>query len=279
MTHPIGAPRLRSWSETCRGYQDLCGPGSFGSSTRRRHVRKHVAQTILLFDVDGTLLSAGGADRRAVLLAFRELWGVDAAVDGMRVHGRTDPEIVEEIFLARLGKVPGAIEREQLHKRYIAHLERELTTSPGFQVLPGVPHLLETLNADPDVALGLATGNVEEAAKLKLKRADLLGRFRFGAFGSEAADRETLLRVAIERGKAHLARLADHIPVIVIGDTVLDVSAGKQLGATTVAVATGGDSWEALATAAPDHLLPDLAQLTSFLAILKEVRESTQHVR
>ncbi len=238
-----------------------------------------MVQTILLFDIDGTLLSAGGADRRAVLLAFRELWGVDAAVDGVPVHGRTDPEIIEEIFLTRLGKASSATEREQLHRRYIVHLERELTTSPGFQILSGVSGLLNTLGADADIVLGLATGNVEEAAKLKLQRADLLGRFRFGAFGSDAADRETLLRVAIERGKAHLARLADHNPVIVVGDTVHDVTAGKRLGATTVAVATGGDSWETLATAAPDYLLPDLSQLTSFLAILQEVRDGTHHVR
>ncbi len=239
-----------------------------------------MAQTILLFDIDGTLLTAGGTDRRAMLLAFRELWDVDAAVDGVPVHGRTDPEIVEEIFLARLGKASSATEREQLHRRYLIHLEKELTTSPGFQVLSGVPRLLETLSADPDVALlGLATGNIEGAAKLKLQRADLLGRFRFGAFGSDAADRETLLRLAIERGKAHLTRLADHNPVIVVGDTVLDVTAGKRLGATTVALATGGDSWETLATAGPDHLLPDLSQLTSFLAILQGVRDGTQHVR
>jgi phosphoglycolate phosphatase-like HAD superfamily hydrolase len=214
-----------------------------------------------------------------MLLAFRELWDVDAAVDGLPVHGRTDLEIVEDIFRARLRKSPTASELELLHARYLLHLEKELTTSPGFQVLPGVPHLLETLSADPAVALGVATGNVEEAAKLKLQRADLLGRFRFGAFGSEAADRETLLRVGIERGKAHLARLTDHIPVIVIGDTVLDVTAGNRLGATTVAVATGGDSWATLATAAPDHLLPDLAQINSFLAILQEARDGTQHAR
>ncbi len=236
-----------------------------------------MAQTMLLFDIDGTLLSTGGADRRAVFLAFRELWGVDAAVDGFRVHGRTDPEIVEEIFRARLGRTPGANESELLHRRYLAYLERELSTSADFQVLPGVPRLLDLLSADPDVALGLGTGNVEEGAKLKLRRADLLGRFRFGAFGSDAKDRETLLRVAVERGKSQLPRVTDHASVIVIGDTALDVTAGKRIGATTVAVATGGDSWMALAAAAPDHLLPDLSSPGSFLAILQEVRGLTRH--
>ncbi len=237
-----------------------------------------VAQIILLFDIDGTLLSAGGADRRAVLRAFRELWDVDAAVEGLPVHGRTDPEIVEGIFRARLGRVPGATELELLQKRYLVHLEKELTTPTGFQVLPGVPHLLETLSSDSDVALGLATGNVEGAAKLKLRRAELLEKFRFGAFGSDAADRETLLRVAVERGKS-LAKQTANIPVVVVGDTVLDISAGKRLKATTVAVATGGDSWTTLAAAAPDHLLPDLSQLTSFLAILEKARGDLHHAR
>ena len=62
-----------------------------------------MVQVIVLFDLDGTLLSAGGADRRALLRAFRELWEVDAAIDGLRVHGRTDPEIMGDIFQARLG--------------------------------------------------------------------------------------------------------------------------------------------------------------------------------
>ncbi|MFQ5989690.1 MAG: HAD family hydrolase [Candidatus Methylomirabilales bacterium] len=238
-----------------------------------------MAQTILLFDIDGTLLSAGGADRRAVLLAFRELWGVDAAVDGVPVHGRTDLEIVEDIFRARMGKPPGTTELELLQERYVVHLEKELTTSPGFQILPGIPHLLEALSADPALALGLATGNVEEAAKLKLRRADLLEKFRFGAFGSDAADRETLLRVAIERGKATLTSPTDHLPVIVVGDTVLDITAGKRLGATTVAVATGGDSWTTLEAAAPDHLLPDLSQLIPFLTIIEGVQGGMQHAR
>lgn len=242
-------------------------------------MREQEAEMILLFDIDGTLLSAGGADRRAVLRAFRELWDVDAAVDGVPVHGRTDPEIVEGIFRARLGRAPSATELELLQERYLAHLEKELTTPTGFQVLPGVPHLLETLSSASDVALGLATGNVEGAAKLKLRRADLLGRFPFGAFGSDASDRETLLRMAIERGKAHLRRVTDDVPVVVIGDTVLDVNAGKRLGAVTVAVATGGDSWASLASAVPDHLLPDFSQLTPFLTILEKIRDGSEQVR
>lgn len=238
-----------------------------------RVVRKQGVQTIVLFDIDGTLLSAGGADRRALLRAFRELWDLDAAVDGLRVHGRTDPEIMGEIFRSRLGRPPDARECQLLYKSYLAYLEEELITSPGFQILPGVARLLETLSGKPHIALGLATGNLERAATLKLRRAALLERFRFGAYGSDAADREALVRLAIDRGKALLACRTCPVGVIVVGDTALDVAAGKRLEISTVAVATGGDSFDTLADANPDYLLPDLSDPTVFLTILEEVRE------
>jgi len=226
-------------------------------------------EVLVLFDLDGTLVTTGGADRRALLRAFRELWGVDAAVDGLRVHGRTDPEIIEGIVRARLGTSLRGTERRLLYSRYLAHLEEELTASPGFQVLPGVPDLLDTLTADPKIALGLATGNLEGAARLKLRRAGLVAYFRFGAFGSDAADRETLVRLAIDRGRALLPRRRHPIRVILVGDTVLDIAAGKRLKISTVAVASGGDSYETLVAANPDHLLSDLSDPTAFLRILK----------
>jgi len=229
-------------------------------------------RVILLFDLDGTLLTAGGAERRALLRAFRELWGIDAAVDGLRVHGRTDPEIMGDIFQARLGRPLRAPERQTLYQRYLIHLEEELAATPGFTVLPGVRSLLEILCTDPDTFLGLATGNLEEAATLKLHRAELDGTFRFGGFGSDAADREALVRLAIDRGRVLLGRQTHSVGVILVGDTVLDITAGKGLKVSTVAVASGGDSYETLAAADPDHLLSDLSDPTAFLRILEMIR-------
>lgn len=228
-----------------------------------------VGQVIVLFDVDGTLLSAGGADRHALLRAFRELWRVDAAVDGLRVHGRTDPEIMEEIFRARLGRPIRATERELLYRRYLAHLEQELHSSPDFRVLPGVRELLATLGADRDILLGLATGNLEKAATLKLHHAELNGAFRFGGFGSDSVDREALVRLAIDRGRVLLGGHDHAVAVVLVGDTVLDITAGKGLKVSTVGVASGGDSYETLAAADPDHLLSDLSDPTAFLRILE----------
>jgi phosphoglycolate phosphatase-like HAD superfamily hydrolase len=237
------------------------------------HFRPTVVQgVILLFDLDGTLLNAGGADRRALLRAFRELCGVDAAVEGVRVHGRTDPEIVEDIFRARLNRPSRGTERQRLYRRYLSYLEEELSAASDFKIMPGVPTLLEILCADSNLALGLATGNIEEAARLKLRRAGLDAYFRFGAFGSDVADRAALLKLAALRGKGYLPAGTRRVQVVVIGDTTLDIAAGKQVGAVTVAVATGGDPLAALEAAAPDYLLPDFSHSASFPAILEAVR-------
>ena len=156
---------------------------------------------LLLFDVDGTLILTGGAGIRAFQRAFHELFRREVETDGIRFHGRTDPEIVEDIFAAGLSRSPTPEELQAICSRYIAHLEEEVRHSPGFRIMPGLPHLLEMLAVRAEVRLGLATGNLEGAARIKLDRADLNRYFPFGGFGSDAKDRTVLIQKAIERGR------------------------------------------------------------------------------
>jgi phosphoglycolate phosphatase-like HAD superfamily hydrolase len=229
---------------------------------------------LLLFDVDGTLIQTGGAGIRAFQRAFRELFNMEAVTDRIRFHGRTDPEIAEDIFAARLSRSPTPEELQAICSRYLAYLEEEVPQSPGYRVMPGLPDLLKILASRGEVRLGLATGNLETAARIKLTRADLNRYFSFGGFGSDAKDRTVLIQKAIERGRSFLDRSHQEIRVFVIGDTDLDISCGREAGATTVAVATGGDSWETLLQASPDHLLKDLSRPEDFLAILSKSGES-----
>ncbi|MBW8004529.1 MAG: HAD hydrolase-like protein [candidate division NC10 bacterium] len=225
---------------------------------------------LLLFDVDGTLILTGGAGIRAFQRAFHELFRREVETDGIRFHGRTDPEIIEDIFAAGLSRSPTPEELQAICSRYLAHLEEEVRHSPGFRIMPGLPHLLEMLAVRAEVRLGLATGNLEGAARIKLDRADLNRYFPFGGFGSDAKDRTVLIQKAIERGRDLADRPHQEIRVFVIGDTDLDIACGRNAGATTVAVATGGDSWDTLRQASPDHLLKDLSRPEEFLAILSE---------
>lgn len=225
---------------------------------------------LLLFDVDGTLILTGGAGVRSFQRTFRELFKTEAVLDGIRFHGRTDLEIVEDIFIKGLNRLPAPEELQTICNGYLIYLEEEVPRSPGYRIMPGLPGLLEILAARSEVCMGLATGNLEAAARIKLNRADLNQYFPFGGYGSDARDRTVLIRTAIERGRNLLGRSHDEVRVFVIGDTDLDIRCGREAGATTVAVATGGDSWETLVQASPDYLLKDLSRPEEFLAILGE---------
>lgn len=225
---------------------------------------------LLLFDVDGTLILTGGAGIRGLQRTFRELFRIEAVIDGIRFHGRTDLDIIDDLFVAGLGRSPTPADIQSISDRYLEYLQEEVHHSSGYQIMPGLPHLLQILGERPDVRLGLATGNLESAARIKLSRADLNRFFPFGGFGSDARDRTLLIQKAIERGRTLLGPANQEIRAVVIGDTDLDVTSGREAGATTVAVATGGDSWETLVQASPDYLFKDLSRPEELLGILTE---------
>jgi len=199
---------------------------------------------ILLFDIDGTLLSADGAGRRAMELAFREVTGTDGAVANIDFRGMTDPLIVEQA-LAQLSR--DSSEAHPIYARYLQHLERELGLSKGTHALPGAAELLQALAPfRHSLAIGLGTGNIEPAAYLKLNRVGLAAHFSFGGFGSDHRLRSEILRTAALRGGKTLGRDPSECDTIVIGDTFHDVDAALAIGARAVCVATSGRTVEEL---------------------------------
>ena len=88
---------------------------------------------LLLFDVDGTLILTGGAGIRAFQRTFRELFQMDPVIDGIRLHGRTDPQIIDDIFVAGLGRPATSSEIEAISRLYLAHLDDEVRRSPEYR--------------------------------------------------------------------------------------------------------------------------------------------------
>jgi phosphoglycolate phosphatase-like HAD superfamily hydrolase len=222
---------------------------------------------LLLFDIDGTLILTGGAATRAVNLVFDKIYGIVDAMDGTKPEGKTDPAIIREIFKHRLGRDFLAEEVNNVFKEYIQFLREEIHDSPGYRVMPGVDNLIRALSGRDDLILGIATGNIEEGARIKLERAGLNGYFKFGGFGSDSENREKLIRIAIERGKKFLNHKRVDERVFVIGDTPHDIIHGKAAGAKTVAVATGSYSMRDLEEHDPYHLFEDFSDLESVLKI------------
>ena len=166
-----------------------------------------------------------------------ERHGIVDASAGIRYGGKTDPAIVEEIFAARLGRAPTAAEREAFLDAYIPRLVAMLAEQ-GVEVLPGVVEALEFLQGK--ARLGVATGNIRAGAQAKLEAAHLAHWFDLGGYGCDSHLRPELVAAAIRR-----AGPCDE--VIVVGDTIHDISAARACGATVCAVATGSDSAQALA--------------------------------
>ena len=214
---------------------------------------------LVLFDIDGTLLTADGAGKRALQQALVEVFGTTGPIDSYSFAGRTDPQIVHTLMSAA-GLPRDDVERRLpgLWTRYIANLRREMEHTE-VEALPGIPELLRRVEgAAGEVVMGLLTGNIEDGARIKVDAAGLAWeRFHVGAFGSDHADRPELPAVAVRRARERTGVEYAGKEIVILGDTPFDITCGAHLGVRTIAVATGRHSADDLASHAPDHLFPD----------------------
>lgn len=215
--------------------------------------------TIILFDVDGTLLLTAGAGRRAMQVGCLKVLGRHDACDGFSMAGMTDRAIARKSCIA-VGADPEPTRIDALLHAYLAALPGELAKAHTFQVLAGVQELIGSLLGVPNTVIGLGTGNVRQGAELKLTHGQLWKHFSFGGFGCDAEERPALIRVGAERGAAQLGAPLDRCRVIVVGDTPFDVAAAAANRFESLAVATGGSSAEALAATAATRVVASLQE-------------------
>ena len=223
--------------------------------------------TVVLFDIDGTILWTDGAGRRAVHRALEEVFGA-AVPEGHEFDGKTDPQIVREL-MQRAG-----LDAQQIHDRlphalarYVELLGTELGDADHSDKLyPGVSPLLDALEARDDVLLGLLTGNVREGAMTKLTAVGIAPeRFKVGAFGSDHADRPELPAIARSRAEALLGSPVSGRNVVVIGDTPADMGCGRGIGARAIGVATGRYSADDLRACDAFAVFSDLSDTTAVM--------------
>ncbi len=224
---------------------------------------------VFLFDIDGTLLMAGGCGRASFVQAWGDVFGPGQPFDAVDFVGRTDTGVFARGFADVKGRAPTAAETAKFFDAYHATLKRNVATAPRFRVLPGVPEVLGGLTAGRECIVGLVTGNTRDGAALKLSRAGLESFFACGGYGSDSPDRAELTAVAIERATA----LADGpVEITIIGDSLLDAAAARANGTRLVLVASGGTPAQMLATAEPDGLLDGFDDWETGLATLRGLR-------
>src|ERR671916_2988598 len=214
---------------------------------------------ILLFDIDGTLVSTGGAGAVAWRRAFEDLHGIPADIGEFTDAGMTDPDVGAKTFAAVMHRDPTPHELAQLIQRRLEHLPEAVAASEGYRVLPGVLERLRQLSRDGHL-LGLITGNGDGAAFIKLARGDLMRWFSFGAYATAGLERAGIVRRAVERGEAMLGQDVPNTDIFVVGDTPLDIEAAHAVDCTAIAVATGHFDGAALREAGADHVLETLEE-------------------
>lgn len=223
---------------------------------------------VLLFDIDGTLVRAGGAGRKALNRAARRLYNKKHACSELDLAGRTDLYNFRAAAEKALSRRVTAAEVECLHQAYLEELPKFVKTALRAKtyILPlGIKKLLRVLSREKTVLLGLGTGNMERGARIKLEPSGFNVYFKFGGFGSDGLHRSGLLKKAVKRAGRIAGESISPADVFVIGDTPLDVEAGKKAGYKTVGVGTGFATWESLAGSRPDHLARDFRETKKWL--------------
>ncbi len=229
---------------------------------------------LVLFDIDGTLLNSHGAGRRAMKRALLAVYGTAGDLDGYNMAGKTDRRIIHDVLVAAGLSADDIAARFPRYEAVYADMLEEEVARRRPTPLPGARDLVVRLARREDVVLGLLTGNLPEGAYIKLRSAGFDPRlFVVTAFGDDALDRHELPPVAVARAHALTGHRFRGKEVVIVGDTPLDIACGREIGARSVAVATGPYSLEDLAPHGPDALLPGLADVERAEAVILDRRD------
>ena len=223
---------------------------------------------IILFDIDGTLVKAGGAGARALNHAVEAMTGHPKACDSVQLQGATDKSNFENAFKAGKGRKPTRKELAELTGKYVARLPVEVSASVKagkYSKVKGVESFIMKLLGLPGIMIGLGTGNLKDGAFIKLEPSGLLKHFAFGGYGCDSHLRSEVLEKAVERaGKLAKAAISPG-EVFVIGDTHRDVEAAKAAGYHSGVVMDGFGDPRALMRSNPELMARDFSDIKPWL--------------
>ena len=215
---------------------------------------------LILFDIDGTLISTGGAGVKAFAQTFADLFNLPEATAQTRFDGRTDFGLIREIFTAQ-DIEPTEENIVRFQNGYLERLQTYLPTGQH-EPLPGVRQFIAHCQNHPSTpTLALLTGNHPKGAELKLRHYHLWEQFEFGAFGGDSTDRNEIARHALAEGQTRLFKLQPD-EILIIGDTDRDITCAQSIGADSLAVATGPYTEAELTQHKPTHTVPNLKGLS-----------------
>jgi phosphoglycolate phosphatase len=212
---------------------------------------------LYIFDIDGTLLSAGSGGTRAINQVFVNHFGYENMCQHLNFAGATDKNIFAQAQrIASLASGKPIVHESILFEAYAKLFEKDIGRNNTCVAYKGVISLLDRLKDNPGLVLGIGTGNLKSTAQLKLKYSGLDSYFSFGGYGSDCEARPEIFKKALARGTERLGQKLSR--VVVFGDTPKDIWAARAIGAEVVAVTTGTFDADELAQENPDLVVDDL---------------------
>ena len=223
---------------------------------------------LVLFDLDGTLVNAGGCGRRALEKAIETLYGNKQNIDINEIAGRTDLDNFSLLYsMTHKGKTPTAAELKKIKAKYLEFLPAEVHASvrcKKYDLIPGIEKFLKLLAKEDSVILGLGTGNLEEGAKMKLEPSKLGNYFSVGGYGEDGHSRMEMLQAAVKRAEKKFKTKIAPENVYVIGDTHRDVLAAKECGFHSAVLTSGFGDAKKIQRAAAELETKDFKDVTTF---------------
>jgi len=236
---------------------------------------------VVLFDIDGTLIKAGGAGASALNKAIFELTGAKDVCARFSLQGSTDKSNFETAYKMGCGRRPTAAEARRVEALYLKILPAEVAAAvkgKKYSKVKGVEQFLKNLAGNKEILIGLGTGNLKGGACLKLEPSGLAKYFSFGGYGCDSRHRSDMLRCAVKRAEKTAKIKIQPNAVFVIGDTHMDVLAAKEAGYHSGAILDGfGDARE-IQKSGPEMLAKDFTDLNPWLIWLG-VRRDPKGVR
>ncbi len=221
------------------------------------------ALVCVLFDIDGTLLSANGAGRRAFSKALSTTFGWEDPMRHVNFSGATDLMVFDQI-MAEKDYSPSRMERNSFFRNMGDELEATLGGGDPF-LYDGVSEVIAKLSQDNRYLLGLVTGNVERCARIKLRCFDLDSAFSFGGFGHDHPDRNEIAGFAVTRAR-HCAGEPHGIDrFYLVGDTPADMRAARAINAIAIGATTGDADAATLRESGADFVIDEMTALLGIL--------------
>lgn len=223
---------------------------------------------VVLFDIDGTLINAGGAGSRALNRAVKLLHGADEVCSRFYLVGCTDKANFRQAFMKAAGRRPAKKEISEIERKYLEFLPGEVRSAvreKRYGKIPGVSGFLRILRGQKNILTGLGTGNLKKGAVIKLKPSGLEGYFLFGGFGGDSYSRTEVFKGAVKKASAISGAAISAGDVYMIGDTHNDVVAGKEAGYHTGIVTCGFGDKREIIRAGPEIIEKDFRDLSPWL--------------